>query len=78
LLPELAELFDGCWSMARELIVGVRVDDHASLSDLVAIVHPAVQFMAAVNDRFIPSCCLGFNAFAVAMEGANEFDRYKD
>ena len=52
--------------MARVVIVRVSVDEHPAFHRLIAKIDPTGQFSRAIDDRFVPSCGLRFDAFAVA------------
>ena len=52
--------------MALKVIVGVSVDQHHELPDLVAKIALAAQFGGAINNSLIPGHCLCFDLFPVA------------
>src|SRR5256885_16480003 len=52
--------------MARVVVVRVSVDEHPALHDLITKIDPTGQLSRAIDNSFVPSCGLRFDAFAVA------------
>jgi hypothetical protein len=64
--PQIPKLFNRRRTVPGVVIVCVGVDQHASLPDLIAIIHPALEFRRAVDDGFVPSVRQFFDRLAVA------------
>ena len=66
LFPELAELVDGVWAEAGVVIVGVRVDGGAAVSNFETEIDPAHELRGAVSDRLVEFDGDAFDPLAVA------------
>ena len=53
-VPETSKLLDRRRGVAAKVIVGVRVDQHATSSDLVTIIDPALELRGAIDDGLVP------------------------
>jgi hypothetical protein len=63
--PQTSKLLDCRRRVARKVIIGVSVDQHPALPNLVAIIDPTAEFSGAINNGLIPGCRLLFDAFAI-------------
>jgi hypothetical protein len=54
--------------VALKVIVRVRVDQHASLHDLVAEIDPTAKFRSSINNHFVPGHRLRFDSGKVTKD----------
>jgi len=64
-IPKLHEARDGRRTVALIVVVGVSVNDYASVSDLVAEIDPAAELLRAIYNDLVPSLRDRFDPFAI-------------
>ena len=69
-MQQVSKLFDCRRRVARIVVVGVGVDQHAALSDLAAIIDPTAEVSGAINKRSCPRSSLSAHSICTCTSKA--------